>query len=127
MKQNMQRDTRQRRAIRDAFDAAGHPLSPKEVLDGAKQGVPGLGIATVYRNVKALQDEGWLVAVELPGEPPRYEISGKGHHHHFHCRACDRVYEVDGCPGNLLAVTPIGFKLERHEFVLYGLCSACAA
>jgi Fur family ferric uptake transcriptional regulator len=123
----MQRDTRQRRAIREAFEAFGHPLSPREVLEFAQQGVPGLGIATVYRNVKALQDEGWLVPVELPGEPPRYEVAGKGHHHHFHCRICDRVYEVEGCPGNIQAITPDGFQLERHEFVLYGLCEACAA
>jgi Fe2+ or Zn2+ uptake regulation protein len=24
-------------------------------------------------------------------------------------------------------VTPEGFHLERHEFVLYGLCEGCAA
>jgi Fur family transcriptional regulator, ferric uptake regulator len=123
----MQRDTKQRRAIREALERAGLPLSPKEVLDLAKPTVPGLGIATVYRNLKALLEEEWLVAVELPGEPPRYEIAGKGHHHHFHCRECDRVFDVKECPGNLQAVTPKGFRLERHEFVLYGLCPACAA
>jgi Fur family transcriptional regulator, ferric uptake regulator len=123
----MQRDTRQRRAIRKAFREAGHPLSPQELLELAQEHVESLGIATVYRNLRSLQEEGWLEAVELPGEPARYEVAGKGHHHHFHCRDCDRVYEVEGCPGNLKDVTPKGFKLERHEFVLYGLCDACAA
>jgi len=89
--------------------------------------VESLGIATVYRNLRTLQDSGWLEAVELPGEPARYEVAGKGHHHHFHCRDCDRVYEVDGCPGNLDEVTPQGFQLENHEFVLYGLCDTCVA
>jgi Fur family transcriptional regulator, ferric uptake regulator len=123
----MQRETRQRKAIRAAFEEAGHPLSPKELLDAAQDRVKGLGIATVYRNIRALQDDGWLEAVELPGEPARYERAGKGHHHHFHCRECDRVYEVPGCPGNLKDVTPPGFTLEAHEFVLYGLCDLCAA
>ncbi|TVR65618.1 MAG: transcriptional repressor [Gemmatimonadales bacterium] len=121
----MHRDTRQRRAIRRALEEAGHPLSPQELLDLAQEEVKSLGIATVYRNIRALQDDGWLETVELPGEPPRYEVAGKGHHHHFHCRDCDRVFEVEGCPGNIQAITPDGFKLERHEFVLYGLCDSC--
>ncbi len=123
----MQRETRQRKAIRRALIEAGHPLSPREIHEAAGALVDGLGIATVYRNVNALLEEGWLVAVELPGEAPRYERAGKEHHHHFHCRKCDRVYEVEGCPGNIKSVTPEGFQLERHEFVLYGLCLSCAA
>jgi len=123
----MQRETRQRRAIRRTLEESGNPLSPRELLDSARHEVEGLGIATVYRNLKALQDEGWIVPVELPGEPPRYEVAGKEHHHHFHCRRCDRVFEVDGCPGNLRFVTPDGFQLESHEFVLYGLCEECVA
>lgn len=122
-----QRDTRQRRAIRKAFRTLGHPLSPQEVLETARTDVEGLGIATVYRNLRSLQDDGWLEPVELPGEPARYEMAGKGHHHHFHCRGCDRVYEVEGCPGNLRDITPTGFELEDHEFVLYGRCDSCAA
>jgi Fur family transcriptional regulator, ferric uptake regulator len=122
-----QRETRQRRAIRKAIEDAGHPLSPKELLELASNEVEGLGIATVYRNIKVLQDDGWLTPVELPGEPPRYEVAGKGHHHHFHCRSCDRVFDVEECPGELKRVTPRGFRLERHEFVLYGLCVECAA
>jgi len=123
----MQRETRQRDAIRRAFTDAGHPLSPREVHERATGDVEKLGIATVYRTVSSLLEQGWLVAVELPGEPARYERAGKAHHHHFHCRECDRVFEVEGCPGNLTAVTPEGFQLERHEFVLYGLCLDCAA
>jgi Fur family transcriptional regulator, ferric uptake regulator len=123
----MQRETRQREAIRRAFLDAGHPLSPREVHERAAAEIQKLGIATVYRTVSSLLEQGWLVAVELPGEPARYERAGKAHHHHFHCRACDRVFEVEGCPGNLKTVTPKGFRLERHEFVLYGLCLDCAA
>ena len=122
----MQRETKQRKAIRNALEDAGHPLSPKELLSLARDEVSGLGIATVYRNISTLQEEGWIVPVELPGEPPRYEVAGKAHHHHFHCRECDKVYEIEGCPGNLQSVTPMGFQLETHEVVLYGLCEICS-
>lgn len=123
----MKRDTQQRRAIRQAIEESGRPLSPREVLDAARSHRPGLGIATVYRTLKALVEEGALAQVELPGEPPRYEAMGKQHHHHFHCRTCDRVYELEGCPEGLRGLTPAGFSLESHEVVLYGRCAACAA
>ena len=122
----MERDTAQRRAIRDVFEGSKRPLSPREILEAAQATVPTLSIATVYRTVKGLVEEGWLVPVDLPGEPPRYELSGKKHHHHFVCDACDRVFEVEGCPGNLRAVVPSGFQLDRHEVVLYGVCATCS-
>ncbi len=122
---SMERNTRQRAAIRDALELARRPLSPVEVLEAAQHAVPGLGIATVYRTLRALQDEGWLAAVELPGESARYERAHLGHHHHFQCRGCDRVFEVDGCPPNLAGLAPPGFAVEAHEVVLYGRCDRC--
>lgn len=121
----MQRKTRQRDAIREAIRKAGRPLSPQEILEETQETVPNLGLATVYRNIKALVESHWLKVVELPGAPDRYELADQGHHHHFHCRQCDRVFDVDGCPGDMTTLTPAGFELEDHEIVLYGRCSAC--
>jgi Fur family ferric uptake transcriptional regulator len=122
----MIRDTRQRRAIRDALEAAARPLSAQEVLDAASKHAPGLGIATVYRTLNGLVEERVIHPVDLPGEAPRYEVTGQGHHHHFQCRKCGGVYLTRGCPGNLRALTPRGFRLESHEVILYGLCVECA-
>jgi Fur family transcriptional regulator, ferric uptake regulator len=120
------RNTRQRDALRRAFARADRPLSPHEALELARAEVPGLGIATVYRTVKALLEERWLRTVELPGAADRYEVAGKGHHHHFHCRACDGVFEVPSCPGGFRSMAPGGFHLERHEVVLFGVCRECS-
>lgn len=119
----MERNTTQRRAIRAALDGAGRPLSPNEALGIARKMVPGLGIATVYRNLNALVEEGSVVQVSLPDESPRYEMAGKEHHHHFRCRKCHGVFEVAGC--GVKAKVPRGFRVERHEVVLYGVCSKC--
>lgn len=123
----MVRRTRQRDAIWQVLEQAARPLGPQEMLDLAQSEVPGLGIATVYRNIKTLVSEGRLRVVELPGAPDRYEVAGKHHHHHFHCRSCDKVFEVETCSGDFDAITPAGFELEDHEITLYGLCSLCAA
>jgi Fur family ferric uptake transcriptional regulator len=122
----MERNTKQRDAIRLVFEETPRPLGPTEVLEAGRSHVAGLGIATVYRTIGSLVESGWLVPVALPGEAPRYERAGFAHHHHFRCRTCACVFEIEGCPGDLRELTPAGFVLESHEVVLYGLCSRCA-
>ena len=122
----MERNTRQRTAIREAIAQAARPLLPQEVLDAAQAGAPGLSIATVYRNLRTLVDDGALRLVVLPGENARYELADIGHHHHFQCRQCQRVFEVDACPGDLAALAPKGFTVDDHDLTLYGRCSDCA-
>ena len=121
----MERNTRQRSAIREAIAQAERPLLPQEVLDAAQLQVPGLGIATVYRTVKAMLAQEEIVSVHLPGDNPYYEQAGLHHHHHFRCRKCDQVFELHGCPAGLTALTPKGFAVESHEITLRGLCASC--
>lgn len=120
------RDTRQRRAIRAAFLAADRPLDPNEVLELAAGEHGGLGIATVYRNIKILLDEGWLTTVELPGEVTHYELAGKAHHHHFHCKSCGKVFELNACLPNVQKLAPPGFRVAGHDLLLYGDCRECS-
>jgi Fur family ferric uptake transcriptional regulator len=122
----MERSTRQRSAIRSVIESAGRPLSPQEVLEHAQSEVPALGMATVYRNLKTLVDEGAITVVTLPGESPRYEPAEHPHHHHFQCTQCRRVFDVHACPGDIGKLAPPGFTVEHHELTLYGLCDECA-
>ena len=121
----VERDTAQRRAIRQVFRDTDRPLSTHEVLEAAQKIKPNIGIATVYRTLKLLLQCKWLASVRLPGEPPRYEVADKPHHHHFHCQQCGRAFEVPGSDDLLLALVPEGFTLDSHDLVLYGLCKSC--
>lgn len=121
-----QRNTQQRREIREVFERNDRPLAAGEVLRLAQERVAGLGIATVYRTIKALTDEGWLIAVEVPGAAPRYEIRGKVHHHHFHCLKCRRLFELHGCLERLGKLIPPHFRVVDHVVLVYGMCAGCA-
>jgi Fur family transcriptional regulator, ferric uptake regulator len=120
------RSTKQKQAIRAAFTTASRPLSPEETLVWAQKQHKTLGIATVYRNIKALVEDRWLVPVDIPGQPSRFELAGKKHHHHFYCSGCDKVYELEGCSAAAKPRLPQGFMPRTHEFYVFGLCAVCA-
>ena len=82
---------------------------------------------TVYRTISLLREGGSIIEVLLPGEEPHFEPAHRGHHHHFCCRACHRVFELETCPVGIPAGTVLqgGFQVEDHHLTLYGLCAAC--
>lgn len=123
----MSRDTAQKRAIRAAFEQTGRPLTPQEALDEASRSTPGMGIATVYRNLKRLVEDGWLRMVELPEQGTRYERAELSHHHHFKCNDCDRVFDVPCHVGQVDQHVPAGFQVARHQLILYGRCAPCVS
>jgi len=123
----MSRSTVQRAAIRDALAQAPGPLLPEEILETAQASCRSLGQATVYRALRQLEDQGEVKRVVVGDGRPRYETA-QDHHHHFRCRVCERVYDIEGCvrsPRQLGENLPEDFVLEGHELTLHGVCSDC--
>ena len=126
------RNTKQRRAILAALEQAHRPLGPKEVLElavrsgeASSESVPELSLATVYRNLNAMLEAHLLIAVQVLGQSPRYELAGLDHHHHFLCDRCDRMFDFQGCPDSIAKLAPSGFEVTSHELMLNGLCDEC--
>ena len=105
-------------------DAAG-PLRPLEILELASRIVPTLGIATVYRQLRRLQDAGQVRAVDLGVNDVRYEPTDRGHHHHFLCSECEEAFDIHGCAEGISEMVPPGFMVQTHEITLYGQCEEC--
>jgi Fur family transcriptional regulator, ferric uptake regulator len=120
----VRRNTRQRQIIRDVFAVEHRPLGIREAAASAKRRLPSLGIATVYRTIRDLLDERWLVQLTLAGEA-RFELAGIDHHHHFHCGSCNKVFDIEGCTGNVEMLAPKGFVAHTHEITVSGLCDSC--
>ncbi len=121
-----QRQTRQRDAILRVLHSASGPLPVAEIHTRAQK-KSKVGIATVYRTLKMLQQNKQIRAVTLPSGETRYEGEPQAHHDHFQCRNCHQVFDLDACPLSLKsgAKLPGGFLVEDHQMLLYGLCPAC--
>lgn len=121
----MKRVTRQYRAILEAFQQSMRPLSVQELLTLASQSIPEINLSTVYRNLKRLLEQKRVHAIDVAGSTVRYELANLPHHHHFLCQQCNRLFDILGCPKELLALVPTGFTLVSHSITLHGQCPSC--
>ena len=121
------RNTKQKRAVWGAFEEAQRPLSPLEVHQAVSRSLPSVSLATVYRILRSLEEEGNIVSVSLPGAPDRYETRAcaERHHHHFFCDHCAKVFDIPGCGLKVDSHLAPGFLVRAHEVVLYGRCGEC--
>src|ERR1700756_1331481 len=123
------RATAQRRAIYGVFadaasaDAANAHLSAEEVFQQARLQLPELSRATVYNALGELAEAGLLGLVEGPG-PRRFDANVAGHHH-FRCRSCHELHDVELEKVDVV-LRERGFKVQSSHVLLEGLCPKCA-
>lgn len=122
----MERSTRQRRVIQAVFTNQARPLSPAEVHKLATAELPKLGIATVYRTIRDLESDGIIQSVSIASLGTLYEPARSDHHHHFYCRVCGRVFEVNACHMDVSLFPLGGCIVEEHETTFRGVCEECA-
>ena len=121
----MQRKTRQREAIIRVFEESDRPLTVEEVQKRAATFTPTIGIATVYRAVKEMLSKGSIHQVTFNGDFVFYERADLPHHHHFFCRQCSRLFDLQGCASDVASLAPGSFHVTSHDITLYGFCPDC--
>ena len=87
-----------------------------------------LGLATVYRGLKALKLEGTIQERVSPTGESFYSVISKEHQHHLNCVGCGRSLSLDTCPLEQQALEPYqaeNFKVFYHTLEFFGLCSVC--
>ena len=120
----MSRRTEQRQAILDALRGAERAVTAQE-LHGELRGV---GLATVYRNLQRLADDGVADTLRRENGEQAFLLCGTGHHHHLTCRVCGRVERVRDCRLDdwaRAAAAEHGFADVQHRAELVGVCAGC--
>lgn len=86
-----------------------------------------IGIATVYRNLSKLVEEGRLQKLTGLGEADRYDGNTKKHFH-FYCIKCKQALDLDYPEEKFIDKNieeSSGHKILNHDFVFYGICKNC--
>ena len=127
------RMTRQRRVIAEVLQKAGEHLDAPEVLRRARQQMPGLHLATVYRALESLKKLGIIDELDLmhiKGTGHYYEARTDKDHLHFTCQRCGGVLEIqtplfERLKGQIEGRHGLAIRVARLE--LGGLCGTCAS
>jgi len=126
------RQTRSQKLILDLLSHRSQPLSAQEIFVELRNGQQSVGLATVYRSLEALQNEGQLQAVNLGDHQSYYQmLPSDGHNrHHLICTQCRKVVPLSICPVEDLESklsSRHGFVIDYHVLDFYGTCSDCRA
>ena len=118
--------TKPRRLILETVRATDAHPSASMVYRQVRRRLPRVSLATVYRNLRRLAAEGFLL--ERAGTDGLRFDGNTGHHDHFTCLACRRVFDVPaakavGARHRVAART--GFEVLDHRVEFYGRCAGC--
>ena len=91
-----------------------------------------IGIATVYRNLKFLEDSGYIkrayISDNLSACYELHKENDKHSHHHLICKFCGNVIDFEedllDAIEKIVTVTT-GFEICDHSLVFYGKCKKC--
>ncbi len=120
MKYSAQRDVIHN-IVKNSFD---HP-NAEMVLARAKEVMPSINLATVYRNLTALSAVGKVNRISI-SSGDRFDGTLKPHAH-CHCTKCNKVFDIDIAEfERFISVKEKDFSIEKIDVVLSGVCSECS-
>ncbi len=122
--------TRAREVIIEALLEQKSHVSAEALLEHVRRSEPKIGLATIYRTLKILQDQGLVKAHYFADSQALFELEmgPDSHHDHLICEQCRHIEEFTHPQIEALQEVIAhqhGFKLTKHRMELYGICKSC--
>ncbi|MCE5239867.1 transcriptional repressor [bacterium] len=109
------RHSRQRDIVLEELcKLTSHP-TVDELFLIVRERLPRISLATVYRNLELLAEQGVILKLELAGHQRRFD-GWAAPHAHIRCEACGAVADVDVEP----AQTPLGEVQQHTDYLVTG-------
>jgi Fur family ferric uptake transcriptional regulator len=111
----------------DQLKQASEELTGQD-LHARLRGTPhGMGLATVYRHLRHLQQRGLVRCRHLPSGEALFAPTERDEHH-LTCVDCGNTVVLRSCPMHETHLNPQqlgGFQLLFHTLEFFGLCPSC--
>jgi len=123
------RMTIQRRLVLEALERAKHHTTAEEIAARIRKQHPQIDPSTVYRNLEALEDLGYVTHTHLDDRVTRWHRADVARHGHLVCRRCGSEQEIP-----LRTLEPLGrrlrteqgFRADLAHSAIVGICRECA-
>lgn len=102
-----------------------HP-SADWIYQQARRKMPRISLGTVYRNLKALSEEGRVLEITNTKGPSRYDAN-TSRHSHLRCLSCGRMEDLPERQLNVVSHSSKvrEFKISEIRAELIGYCPDC--
>jgi Fur family ferric uptake transcriptional regulator len=122
------RITPQRELIIQAVAHSPKHITAEEIAEQLQQHTQAINLATVYRTLDLLWQEGFACRNDLSAGKTVYATFQHGPHIHLVCRKCSRVIDADirllSSLGNELS-SQYDFQPDLDHVSIFGLCADC--
>ena len=114
--------------IVEAIAHSGHHINAEEVFTHVQERTRSVNIATVYRTLELLVEQGLASRIDLGKERVIYATYQHGPHIHLVCRQCGQVMDANQ---DMLSVinnqlqSEYQFAADLQHISVVGLCSDC--
>jgi len=124
LKENKIKITPQRLEILNYLDEHKTHPTVEEIYLNLKEKNPSLSKTTVYNSVEILNKYGLVHSITISGSEHRYDFK-HGMHHHFLCKKCGEITDIDvACP-NLDKMLDCGHEVQEVHGYFKGICKNC--
>ena len=124
LKQNQLKITPQRLAIMQYLDEnRTHPTADRIYTD-IKENNPSLSKTTVYNSLDTLQEHKIIQSITITCSELRYDFN-ISMHHHFLCKRCGNIIDVELVCPNIKRTLEQGHKVEEVHGYFKGICKKC--
>ena len=130
LRSNTLKFTKQRELIlKFLYENEGH-FTPEDIYMLIKKSYPdvNIGIATVYRTLTLLENEGIASSISFGAQGKKYEFGMRKHHDHLICTGCGEIIEffdetIEDRQEEI--AKKFNFKMQDHTMKIIGLCEKC--
>lgn len=122
------RVTAQRMAVLTAVEELPSHCDVEAIRGQARKVTGRLSLQAAYNVLRVLTDVGLVRCTQIAGHPARYETR-RNNHHHFVCRSCGDIIDVDCVIGQapcLQADLPEPYQVDEAAVTFWGWCPRCA-
>ena len=123
----MLRMTQQREIIlKELKKYPGHPTAD-ELYEKVKQKLSRISLATVYRNLEILSQDGQITKIEMSGRQKRFD-SELHPHNHVYCLKCHKIDNIGFDRKSRFNIKPEdfnGYIIDSYRIEFKGICPNC--
>jgi Fur family transcriptional regulator, ferric uptake regulator len=114
-----------------ALAEVGCGVTAREIGDLLHRRGDSVGVASIYRALELLEQEGLVQRFDVGASAARYEpaLPSGEHHHHIVCERCGEVvaFEDDALERVISRLARrVDFAIDGHDVTLRGECPECA-